>query len=265
MHKKLYVCALILPLFLNVANSQDFVEQYSLAGFTKDADGKTVVHVMHAQTGPQGPKGPPTRKSLKVKLPDQVLADLAETLGDVDFLSNLARYFNKDVELDDNQKSLFKHINRQYRQDSAKVIFQFGIGDLDEAELVKGLGAAKAKVDQSRSKLLPHQTKRFQFLKARMEIDINGLVDALTRGRLGKKLEIEHRQKDKILKIKREFEDELAKYVQDLRRDARKKIIKELDAKQLEKYKSIFGDDEVHESKEYMRKIISRMLTYFRL
>ena len=265
MLKKNMVCLVILFLSLNSATSQEFVEQYSLSGFTKDRDGNTTVHVMYAHTGPQGPKGPPTRELLKIQLPEKVLTELNETLSDVDFLSNLAKYFDQDIELDNQQKVLLKHVNRRFRKESAKVIFQFGKGKIKEVELINGLNVAQKKVEAAKSKLLSHQTKRLRFLKARMEVDINGLVDALTRGKLGDKLEIERNQKDTILKIKREFEDDLAQYVQDLRRKARKKIIKELNEKQLEKFKDIFGDDEVHVSKAYMRKVITRMLAYFRL
>ena len=249
----------------NLIQSQEFVEQYSLSGITKSAKGETVFHVLYAHTGPEGPKGPPTHKHLKVKLPDKVAAKLSDTLSEVVFLSQLARCFDRDVELDDHQKKLFKNINRQFRQESAKIVYKFGKKEINEVELVKKLKVAQDRVNNAKSKLLPHQTKRLSFLKARIEVDINGLVDSLTRGKLGKTLEIDSAQKKELQTIKREFEEELAKYVQELRKKARKKIVKKLKPNQLKKFKSIFGDSEIQESKEYMRKVIKRMLTYFRL
>ena len=90
--------------------------------------------------------------------------------------------------------------------------------------------------------LLPHQRERFMQVSRQIRISVMGSATALQQGAVGAELNVTEAQKKKFAEIGKELRSEIALKINELREEAKKKMLKELTTEQRKKFDEMIGE-----------------------
>ena len=158
----------------------------------------------------------------------------------------------KELDLVDDQVSKLREIQGRAGEEMRAAFegFDFqGLRDLSEEERDAKFAPIRAKMEKVNADiqkdidqvLLPQQRQRLKEIVVQSQIRRQGTSGALTSGTLATELNITDEQKEKLRAKQEEVEQELQKEMEQLRLEARDKILSVLTAEQRAKLNSLMG------------------------
>ncbi len=153
----------------------------------------------------------------------------------------------KDLELVDDQYSQIKKIQTEFQERLSSLMKEYPKSKGDN-ERIKDISLAIQKIQKDKKEalsdvLLPHQLERLKQVSRQIHMKNMGTGPALQHGELAKELEISKDQKKNLAKIQADLQKELQQLRDELKADAKKKLLSELTAEQRTKLKELTGDE----------------------
>ncbi len=151
----------------------------------------------------------------------------------------------KEIELDTTQLDNFNRLQKDVQETMNEYTKELQGGRFDREKL-KELGTKMKKVnDETKEKiremLLPHQLDRLNQISVQRHMQYSGTAGALASKQLAEQLGISEEQIERLKKKSEEANKELTEKMEQLKNEAREKVLAELTKEQREKLEALIG------------------------
>lgn len=169
----------------------------------------------------------------------------------VDFLA--AQHIQQQVEMSDDQKTLYKDLQKKLSQEYTNITNKYpqlkdkNLSNEERRKLNQTVSLKYQEFKKELSKeledsLVPQQLQLIEKVKFNQSVQMYGLTWTLTNGHFKDKAEITKDQKAELEKIKMDSEKAIQEKIEQMREDAKAKMLKVLNSKQKNHLKEWEGD-----------------------
>ncbi len=182
-----------------------------------------------------------------VALSHAMIAELSTTGNNSLNLLN-DKNVHRDLELIDDQVKEIDGIRKKYR-----ARFKEAVKSMQESKS-KDVSVQFKKIKKEQEQelanvLLPHQQERIKQIQYQLQLKSRGTLGVLVSGPIGKELEITPDQVKKLTEFEKTLQKETAKKIEQIKMEARKRLLKQLTPEQQLKFKKLTGDEFINSPK----------------